>query len=239
MDEQVTIGHARGHRRVRAQVLQLGDHVFFGQQRHALAFAGAIAVVLDHGAGHFGMAQPGFDRGHFFQALGVEHCTHGAAIGMAAHDDVLHAKGQHGVLDGRGHTAVHLPVGRHHVAHVAGHEQVARGALGDQLGHDARVGAGNEHGPRALGRGELLEEFFLLGEDLVMKMQKTVNNVLQRCIGGLRLVRGRSRRSQRLFILVTHDSSSWLEQGSFPVRSVARTLARLISHSMNKVPAET
>jgi hypothetical protein len=59
-----------------------------------------------------------------------------------------------------------------------------------------------------LRRGEFLEEFFLLREDLMMKMQKAVNDMLQRCIGGFRHLSGRSRRSQRLFILVTHDSSS-------------------------------
>jgi hypothetical protein len=109
---------------------------------------------------------------------------------VPADDDVLHAKRQHRVLDGRGHTAVHLPVGRHDVAYVTGHEQIARGALGDQFRNDARVGAGDKHRPWALGRGELLEELFLLGEDLIMEMQKTINDVLQRCIGGLRLVRG-------------------------------------------------
>jgi hypothetical protein len=38
-----------------------------------------------------------------------------------------------------------------------------------------------------LGRGELFEEFFLLRKDLVMKVQKAVNDMLQRCIGGFRL----------------------------------------------------
>ena len=160
----MTIGHARSHGRVGAQVLQLGDDVFFGQHRHALAFVGAVAVVMDHGLGDLGVTQPGLDRRHLFQAVGVEHGTHGAAVRMPAHDDVLYAKGEHRVFDSRGNTAVHLAVGRHHVTDVTGHEQVAWGALGDQLGHDARVGAGDEHCPWALGSGEFLEEFFLLGK---------------------------------------------------------------------------
>jgi hypothetical protein len=41
----------------------------------------------------------------------------------------------------------------------------------------------------------------------MMKMQKAVYDLSQRCIGGFRF-RGLRRRSQRLFILVTHDSSS-------------------------------
>ncbi|MNN73926.1 hypothetical protein D3C81_1900840 [compost metagenome] len=50
--------------------------------------------------------------------------------------------------------------------------------MGDQFRHDARVGTGNEHRPWTLGRRQLLEQFFLLGENLVMKMQKAVNDVL-------------------------------------------------------------
>ncbi|MCY1174237.1 hypothetical protein D9M73_144310 [compost metagenome] len=59
--------------------------------------------------------------------------------------------------------------------------------MGDELGYDARVSAGNEHRPWPLGRGEFLEELFLLRKDLMMKMQKAVNDMLQRCIGGFGL----------------------------------------------------
>jgi hypothetical protein len=41
----------------------------------------------------------------------------------------------------------------------------------------------------------------------MMKMQKAIYDLAQRCIGGFRFW-GRRRRSQRLFILITHDSSS-------------------------------
>ncbi|MNN96290.1 hypothetical protein D3C81_2152490 [compost metagenome] len=83
------------------------------------------------------MTQPGFDRRHFFQALRVEYRTHGAAVGVSANDDVLNAEGQYRVFDRSGNTAVHLPVRWNHIADVTGHEQIARGALGDQLGNDA------------------------------------------------------------------------------------------------------
>ncbi|MNG09114.1 hypothetical protein D3C84_925160 [compost metagenome] len=59
--------------------------------------------------------------------------------------------------------------------------------MSDQFRHDARVGAGNEHRPWLLSRGEFFEELFLLRKDLMMKMQKAVNDMLQRCIGGFRL----------------------------------------------------
>jgi hypothetical protein len=78
---------------------------------------------------------------------------------------------------------VHLAVRRYDVADVTGHEQIARRTVGDQFGNDARVGAGNEHRPWRLGRGEFLEELFLLREDLMTKMQKAINDMSQRCIG--------------------------------------------------------
>ncbi|MCY1177218.1 hypothetical protein D9M73_175180 [compost metagenome] len=124
------------------------------------------------------MTQPGFDRGHFFQALGVEHRAHGTAIRMPADDDVVHAQRQDGVLNCSGNPTVHLPIRGYHITHVTGHEQIAGGAVGDQFRHDARVGTGDEHRTWTLGRRQLLEQFFLLGENLVMKMQKAVNDVL-------------------------------------------------------------
>jgi hypothetical protein len=127
-------------------------------------FIGAVAVVLHHGFSHFYVMQPGFYRRHFFQAGRVEHRAHRAAIRMPANDDVLHAQGQHRVLDGGGNTTVHLAVRRNNVAHVTGHKQIARCALGDQFRHDARIGAGNKHRPRALRRGELFERRLLVQE---------------------------------------------------------------------------
>jgi hypothetical protein len=99
-----------------------------------------------------------------------------------------------------------------------------------------------------LGGSEFFEEFFLLRKDLMMKMQKAVNDMLQRCIGGFRLRLSRSRRSQRLFILVTHDSPSFAEPGNFPFCPVRSQWlfkkhpgrkSRPVSHSMNKVAVES
>lgn len=85
----------------------------------------AVAVVRHHRACHLGVPQPGLDRRHAFQGLRVEHGAHRPAVGVAADDDVVHAQRQHSVFDGGGDATVHLPVGRHHVADVAGDEQVA------------------------------------------------------------------------------------------------------------------
>ena len=98
---------------------------------------------------------------------------------MPANDDVLHAQCQYRVLDRRGNTTVHLTVRRYNVADVTGHEQIARCALGDQLRHDARIGTGNKHRTGVLRRGQLFEKGFLFREDFVMKVQKTINDMVQ------------------------------------------------------------
>ncbi|MNP41737.1 hypothetical protein D3C76_1354530 [compost metagenome] len=134
----------------------------------------------------------------------VEYRTHGATVGVAADDDVVYAQCQHGVFDGAGNAAVHLAIRRYHVTDVTGHEQVARRTLGDQLGDDARVGAGDEHGTRGLRGGELLEQLLLLGEYVMVKTQEAVDDVLQ---GGIGALRG-DLRYDLGWVLDGHDSSS-------------------------------
>ncbi|OMP13543.1 hypothetical protein COLO4_01457 [Corchorus olitorius] len=205
VDIQLASRQARSYRWVSAQVVKLGDDVLAGQDLHALVLGAALAVVLDHGAGHFGVAQPGLDRRHLLQRLRVEYRTHRTAIGVTADDDVVHAQGHDRVLDRRRDAAVHLPVGRNHVAHVAGHEQVAGRTLGNQFGNDPRVGAGNEHGTRLLRRGQFLEQLFLFREDFVMETQKAINDMFQSAIGSLGF---RGSRAGRRGFLVRHDASS-------------------------------
>ncbi|MNO61813.1 hypothetical protein D3C76_524720 [compost metagenome] len=123
---------------------------------------------------------------------------------MTTDDDVVHAQGKYCVLDGGGHAAVHLAVGRNHVTDVTGHEQVARRALGDQLRNDARVGTGDEHGTGLLRGGELLEQLLLLREDVMVEAQEAIDNVLKGGIGAL----GRSLGSNLGWVLDGHDSSS-------------------------------
>lgn len=81
-----------------------------------------------------------------------------------------------------------------------------------------------------------------------MKMQEAINDMLQRCIGRLRFGLGGSRRSQRLFILVTHKFILLGGVGNCPVLSDVKPVAvkniqakksRPVSHSMNKVARET
>jgi len=123
---------------------------------------------------------------------------------VATNDDVVHAQCRHGVLDGAGNAAVHLAIGRDHVTDVAGHEQVAWRALGDQLRDDARVGTGDEHRARRLRGGELLEQLLLFGKDVMVKTQEAVDDVLK---GGIGALRG-GLRNDLGWVLDGHDSSS-------------------------------
>ena len=70
---------------------------------------------------------------------------------MTADDDVLNLERGDGVLDDGADTAEHLSIGRDHVADIAGDKDFARAGLGDGLGVDAGVGAGDQEGVRALG----------------------------------------------------------------------------------------
>ncbi|MNE09983.1 hypothetical protein D3C80_1026780 [compost metagenome] len=184
--------------------MQLGDDVLFGQHLHRLVFAAAGAVVLDHGAGHFSVAQPGANGRHLGQRLRVEYRTHGTTVGVATDDDVVNFKRHYGVLDGAGNATVHLAIRRYHVTHVTGHEQVAWRALGDQLGNDARIGTGDEHRAWCLRGGELLEQLLLIRENIMVKAQEAVDDVLKGSIGAFR----GDLRYDLGWVLDGHDSSS-------------------------------
>ena len=207
MDEQLAARQLGCHRRMGAQVVELRHHVLFGQHGQGLLVVAAVAVLCHHAARYLGMTQPGFHRGHGFQRGRVEHRFHRAAVGVAANDDVLHAQGHHRVFDGGGDAAHHLPVGRHHVTDVAVDEQVAGRALGDQLRHHARVGAGDEHGAWVLGGGELLEQLFLLREDLVAKALEAIDDAVQRLLGGFVALVGLKRNH---LMFVRHALNLWV-----------------------------
>lgn len=71
MDEQMTVRHARGYRRMGTQVLQLGDDVFLGEDRHAFFFVGAVTVIVHHGFRDFSVAQPALTVGIFSRLSGL------------------------------------------------------------------------------------------------------------------------------------------------------------------------
>src|SRR5690606_15566469 len=92
----------------------------------------------------------------------------------------------HPELAGR---SVHLAIGRHDVADVTGDEQIARRALGDQLGNDPRIGTGDEHGPGFLLVGQFLEQLALVGVDLLAKASDAADDLVERLLRGFRGLR--------------------------------------------------
>jgi hypothetical protein len=88
---------------------------------------------------------------------------------VTADDDVLDAKGEHGVLDGGRDAAMHLAVGGHDVACVPADEEIAGVALQDHVGHDAGVRAGDEECGGFLVVGQVLEQSGTLGEHVGAK----------------------------------------------------------------------
>jgi hypothetical protein len=149
----------------------LGDDVFQRHRAHAvLAFQMALAGgnnVLCRRA----MFQPGLHIGHPFQPHRVGQRLHGAAIGMAAHDDVAHAQRRHGIFHRGRNTAKLRAIAGHHVARVAAHEEVARLGLQNLFGHDARIRAGNHQRLGVLAKvGQLGNSSPLAGKVLFSKL---------------------------------------------------------------------
>ncbi len=119
---------------------KLGDHVFAHHGLDLGLRAEMVAGFVYHSCG-IGVAQPAGHCGHVVQAFAGGDGRHGTAIGMAADDDVGNLQGRHGVFH-RGRYASRLgAVGRHDVACIADDEQVSGFTLGDQLRHQAAVGA--------------------------------------------------------------------------------------------------
>src|SRR5690606_37081818 len=184
VDEQLAPGQACCYRRVGGQVTELGDDVLLGQHAEGVAVRVA-AVLLHHYLGHFRVLQPGPHCRHAAQLLGVEHRLHCAAVRVPADDDVLDPQRHHRVFDGGGDAAAHLAIGRYHVTHVAGSEQVARRALGDEFRYHAGVGTGNEHGLGGLLEGQLVEQFLLIGIDHLVEVHVAINDLGDGVVGAL------------------------------------------------------
>jgi hypothetical protein len=97
---------------------------------------------------------------------------------VAADHDIGHPKRRHRVFHGGGDATRLGSVAGHDVASVANHEQIARFSLGEQFGHNATVGAGDEQRPWRLAGGQLLEQFPAARQNLALKFQETVDDIL-------------------------------------------------------------
>ena len=129
------------HHRVRAQVLNLLQHIFlngfvqvFRIQRRVTV--NAMAFTNDFHGGT-AMAQPFLYVRQALKGRDIQCTFDGTAVGVAADDDVSHAEHRHSIFDGSGHASGLVAVGRDHVAGITADEQVT----GVGAGHHVRVDA--------------------------------------------------------------------------------------------------
>ncbi len=113
----------------------------------------------------------------------AEKGVNGAALGVAADDDVVHAQIIHGKFDGGG-GGVGIAGGaggRNDVADVFDDKQIAGFAVGDELGEDAGIRAGDEKGVGVLpGLRELAKKFPVISELFVPEFMDAFDELLHR-----------------------------------------------------------
>lgn len=165
-------GESSGDAGVGTEVVELGEDVFLDHDDVALV-AGEIGVAEGDAAGAFGMVEPGADDGHLGDGIGVHGGMHGAAVGVAADDDVFNAEDHDGVFDGGGNAAHGLAIGGHDVAGVADGEEVTGFRVGDHVGDDAGVRAGDEEGAGELAGDEFIEKVLALGVNFGFEAENT------------------------------------------------------------------
>ena len=95
---------------------------------------------------------------------------------MATHHDVLDAEHGYSVFNRRGNTARDACMRGHDIACIANDEQIARLGLCDQVGIDARIGAGDEQNFGALPIREFCEQCFSIFKRQGFELHQTGNN---------------------------------------------------------------
>jgi len=124
------------------------------------------------------VAEPFGGEGQAGEVGLVEHGFEGAAVGVAADDDMADVEDFDGVFDGGGDAAGHGAVGRANVARGAAEEHVARLGLEDEVGDDAGVSTGDEEDVGLLQFGEKVELVLHAGEDFAAEFSVTVEEAL-------------------------------------------------------------
>ncbi len=163
---------------MRAQVVELREHVLLDQRVDPGLLVQLRMVLADHDLGARGIVEPALDGRQALQLLGMQQRLHRAAVRMAADDDVLHVEGGDRVFDRRGDATIDVAVRRRDVAGVAADEQVARLGLNDQVGHDTRIRAGDQQRFRLLPRRERAKEVAVLLINLVLEAQRSIDQSL-------------------------------------------------------------
>lgn len=168
---QPILVQGQGDRGMCPDVGQLGDDVPADHSLQSL-LRRSVGAGGVNGLRGVSMGKPAGDGRQVDQARVVRDGSHRSAVRMATDDDVRDAQNGDRVFDCRGDAAGSRAVGRHDIAGVADHEQVAGFPLGQQFRDDPAVRAGNEHSSGVLGGGQILEESRALWKGFPLEFQK-------------------------------------------------------------------
>jgi len=175
---ELVFGQGDGDGGMGLQGFDLHEDVFLDRGSEE-GFAGELAVFgLHDAAGGFGVLLPVGDGWHFGDGGRVEHPFHGPAVRMAANDDVANLQGHDGEFDRGNLAAAGGAVSRDQVAGVAEDEEIAGAGVGNEVGIDAGVGAGDEERLRLLATGELLEKLGSRPKDVALEAVDTGDELL-------------------------------------------------------------
>jgi hypothetical protein len=177
------------HGRMGFDVHELGNHVFADHRVDAFPHARICAPLVDE-PHVVRIAQPPGDGRHMLEALPHSDRRHRAAIRVTADHDVRNAERNQRIFDGRCYAARFGPVWRHDVSGVADHEEIARIALSNELGHHPAVRARDEQRARSLAGGQSSEEIGALREDVALKPEKPFDDVVYDYVGTVFVDRG-------------------------------------------------
>ena len=169
VDFDLVVDQGFGDAGLGAEIDELGDDVAAddGGEFGVFALFGAEGLAVSEGS--FDVVQPATRLGEVLEALAVEGGLEGAAVGVAAEDDVLYLQGFYGVFDGGGDAVDFVAAYGDYIANAAGEEEVAGAGLEDEVGDDAGVRTGDEQPLGGLHLGEQVELGFLVREDVAVE----------------------------------------------------------------------
>ena len=158
------------------QVLDLGQHVVLRDQAQLLLLRRLTMIPHDSVLGLRRVAHPLLHRRQPVRLFRVEQALHDSAVGMSADDDQRHLQHQHCVLDTRRNATYKFAVMRHKISRVTLDEEIARPGLREQIGNNARIGAGDEHRDGLLPALQARELLALSRIDLGLKLLHTFHD---------------------------------------------------------------
>ena len=94
------------------------------------------------------VVKPAAGLGEMFESFAIEGGLHRSAIGVAAEDGMFHLQDFDRIFDGGGGAVDIVARDGDHVARVARTEKIAGAGSQNHIGHNARVGTGDEQGFR-------------------------------------------------------------------------------------------